>query len=67
MQIVQNGSVHTISTEDSVSEIEVFQGTGGTFVIEQLAGVANIRQTSLTKQEMYEFGAFLINLANGDR
>lgn len=65
MVIRKDGIVRVVSTEDSPSNIEVFPGNDGTFVVEQIAGISGIHQTSFTKQEMMEFGAFLINLANG--
>lgn len=65
MLIHSEQNSHVISTEDSPSTIQVFKGDQDTFVIEQDAGVLNIHQTTLTRQEMFQLGAFFINLANG--
>lgn len=62
MLIRQEGETYVISNE-SPSEIAVFPGEGGTFVVEQDVGVAGVRQSYFTSEQLREIGELFLALA----
>lgn len=68
LSVITSLTTTTITTDDCLSPIELFPSLPldgqKHFCLEQLSGVLGIRQTKFSKEELIEFGQFLINYAN---